>query len=175
MAIKLIEELRATFEYHPDGYLIRKKNGKPCGRRANTRQGYAQVKVNGRNLRAHRVIYAIVHGEIPEGEIDHINGNRMDNRIENLREVSSSENAHNSKKPKTNTSGFPGVYWNTRDQKWVARIRVNYRQIFLGYFDDLNEAVEARKKAKIKYHPTSPEAQRFANEGVDLIKKGDTE
>lgn len=159
----LIEELRNTFEYHPDGYLIRKSTGKPCGRRANQSDGYACVRVGGRALLAHRIIFAIVYGRMP-GEIDHINGNRIDNRIENLRDVSSSENSHNYKRPNTNTSGFTGVCWSTHHQKWKVEIRLNNRRIHIGYFEDFEEAVQARKLAKIKYHPTSPEAFKFAVE-----------
>lgn len=164
MTKELVEELRATFDYHPDGYLIRKKNGKPCGKRANTYNGYARVNVGGRMLRAHRVIYAIMTGKMPDGDIDHIDQNPMNNRIENLRDVPRSENMHNSKKRKNNTSGFAGVCWHARHQKWHAYIDVDYQRIHLGLFDAFNEAVEARKMAKIKYHPTSPEAQKYSSE-----------
>lgn len=164
MTTELIEELRATFDYHEDGYLIRKKNGKPCGRRATHLDGYTQVGVNGRMLYAHRIIYAIVHGEIPEGDIDHIDQNPMNNRIENLRDISKSENMHNSKKRKDNSSGFTGVYWNTQRQKWYAQICVDGKNSHLGYFEEFEDAVEARKMAKIEYHPSSPEAFEFALE-----------
>lgn len=163
MSKEFIEELRATFDYHEDGYLIRKSTGEPCGQRANTPRGYAAVNVGGGMLRAHRIIYAIVHGEMP-GEIDHIDGNPMNNRIENLRDVSHSVNMHNSKKSKDNTSGFPGVYWHSQHQKWYACIRADGRLIHIGYFDDFDEAVQARKLAKIRYHPSSPEAFEFALE-----------
>lgn len=159
----MIEELRATFDYHPDGYLIRKKNGKPCGQHVNCHNGYIKVFVNEKTLQAHRVIYAIVHGEMP-GEIDHINKDRADNRIENLRNVSHSVNIHNSRVPKTNTSGFPGVDWDARNRKWHARIMLNNQRVSLGRFEDFDEAVYARKMAKIRYHPSSPEAFKFALE-----------
>lgn len=148
----MIEELRATFDYHEDGYLIRKRTGEPCGLRANHPTGYALVNVGGRLLFAHRIIYAINHGEMP-GEVGHINDNREDNRIENLRDVSTSENQHNSKVRKTNTPGLSGVFWYAPTQKWVARIRVDHQLIHLGYFTDYEEAVQARKLAKIKHHP----------------------
>lgn len=164
MSKELVKELRATFEYHEDGYLIRKKNGKPCGMRANTCQGYAQVKVNGRMLYAHRIIYALMHSEMPEGEIDHIDGDPLNNRIENLRDVSGSENQHNSKKRKDNSSGFTGVSWANHAQKWRTEIWVDNRKIHLGYFEDFEEAVQARKLAKIRYHPSSPDAQKYVSE-----------
>ncbi|MCZ2128594.1 MAG: HNH endonuclease [Anaerolineales bacterium] len=168
MSKELIQELRDTFEYHADGYLIRKKNGKPCGQRANDPNGYARVSVgrhiNKRQLYVHRIIYAIVHGEMPEGQIDHIDQNRINNRIENLREVSSSENLHNSKKRKDNSSGFPGVYWDAHARKWKSQIMVNNRNIHLGLYKEFADAVLAKKKAKIKYHPSSPEAIKYASE-----------
>lgn len=164
MNTELIEELRDTFKYHPDGYLIRKKNGKPCGQHANTRDGYAQVKAGGKKLYAHRIIYAIVHGETPAGEIDHIDGDRMNNRIENLRDVPKLENQHNRKNHKDNSSGFPGVRWHNQAQKWQVQICVNYRVIYLGLFDDIKDAVQARRIAKIKYHPSAPEALQLARE-----------
>jgi len=164
MTKDLIEELISTFEYHPDGFLIRKSTGRPSGQRANTPNGYALVGVGGRMLFAHRIIYAIIHGKIPNGDIDHIDQNPMNNRIENLRDVSHSDNQHNSKKRKDNSSGFPGVCWHARYQKWQAEIKVNSRPIFLGRFDDYDDAIRARKMAKIKYHPTSPEAIKYASE-----------
>jgi len=161
---ELIEELRDTFEYHEDGYLIRKKNGKPCGQRSNLPNGYALVWVGRRTLLAHRIIYAIMRGELPEGDIDHIDRNPMNNRIDNLRDVSHSENLHNYKQRKTNSSGFTGVSWYARYRKWRAHIMVDNKQIHLGYFDDINDAVKARKLAKIRYHSTSPDAAKFNSE-----------
>ena len=165
---ELIEELRNTFDYHPAGYLIRKKNGKPCGQRSNHPTGYAQVSVGGKKLYAHRIIYAIAHGTMPKGQIDHVNGNRVDNRIENLRDVSSSENNHNRKMNKNNSSGFPGVYWSSQHQKWRAYIKVDYQRICLGIFDNFADAVKARKMAKIKYHPSSPEAIKYISEDKNM-------
>jgi len=162
MSEESVQELRDMFEYHTDGYLIRKKNGKPCGMHANNGKGYAQVWCGGKLLYAHRIVYAIVHGKMPEGQIDHLNGDRSDNRIENLRDVSKSVNMHNCKKPKDNSSGFTGVSWHARYQKWLAYITIDNRNIHLGYFTEFEDAVYARKMAKIKYHPTSPEAQKFA-------------
>ena len=163
MTTELIQELKSTFDYHSDGYLIRRSTGKPCGQRANNGNGYVRVRVGKRLLLVHRVIYALAHGVMPM-EVDHISGNRADNRIENLRDVSHLENLHNSKKRNTNTSGFAGVHWDARDQKWRAQICVDGRQIHLGYFNDYDDAVQARKLAKIKHHPTSPEAAEFTSE-----------
>ena len=88
----------------------------------------------------------------PEGmEVDHINRNRLDNRKSNLRVVTHQQNNMNKGVTKSNTSGYPGVYWYKNRNKWQVGIKVNYKQIFLGYFNDLEEAIEIRKQAEIKY------------------------
>lgn len=104
--------------------------------------------------RAHRIAWAIHHGEWPSGQIDHINGIKHDNRITNLRDVTNQENSRNSKKPKNNTSGCVGVCWNKSSSKWLARIANGMNAVHLGSFEDINEAIAARKAAekKIGFH-----------------------
>ncbi len=110
--------------------------------------GYVQFQYQGQTYKAHRVIWLCIHGCWP-GELDHINGNRADNRIENLREVTRQENLRNQKVRINSSTGVMGV---TRDgKKWRARIRVNGKFIHLGYFDAMEGAVAARKAADIKY------------------------
>lgn len=79
------------------------------------------------------------------------NEHKIDNRKSNLEVVTRSQNNMNSVIPKNNTSGTTGVYWNKRDKKWYARITVDYKNINLGYFDNIDEAIIARKTAEIKY------------------------
>lgn len=131
-----------------------KYSGKPACITAHN-GGYLQCGLSGKSYLAHRIAWAIFFGTWPDGEIDHINGNRTDNRIKNLRAVSSSENSKNSSVPRTNTSGVVGVYWNTRDARWLAQIKVSRKQIYLGQFRDFDDAVKARKEAEKKYgfHP----------------------
>ena len=120
------------------------------------RDGYKHGNVlNQRPYLAHRVIWAITYGEWPLNHIDHINGIRDDNRIENLRDVSRSENQKNQKRPAHNTSGAVGVSWANREKKWHAYINIDRRRESLGYFTDLAEAIAARKEAEAKYsfHP----------------------
>ena len=74
---------------------------------------------------------------------DHINGNTLDNRKENLRICTNAENIRKGKMPKSNTSGFMGVSWSTEKRKWVARIQFNYKQIIIGYFKDKEDAAKA--------------------------------
>jgi hypothetical protein len=104
---------------------------------------------------SHRVVWAIVYGEWPEGQIDHINGVRSDNRFTNLRSVSSFENKRNIKRPVHNTSGTIGVAWEKGTKRWRARIVVDGVRINLGNFDTVEDAAAARKEAEAKhgYHP----------------------
>jgi len=116
--------------------------------------GYVRVKYGGKLLYAHRIIYTMFHGPIPEGmEIDHIDGNRSNNRIENLRCVDKATNLRAAAKRlrKTNKSGVTGVYYHKRHKGWVARIRVDGKIIDLGFRKDFFEAVCLRKSAEVRY------------------------
>jgi len=118
-------------------------------------RGYFKCRVNKIAYGAHRVAWALYHGKWPDKQIDHINGNPLDNRIKNMRVVSVSENGKNKKRPSTNTSGIIGVYWNKASSKWVAQIGVNRKTIFLGSYDNITDAANARQTAEKKYnfHP----------------------
>lgn len=109
--------------------------------------GRISVEYKGESHLAHRVIWEMHHGDIPHGMvIDHINHNPQDNRLENLRMVSIAENARNRKTPVNNTSGFQGVSWNKFRGKWCAKISVNGKKKHIGLFDDISDAILARKK-----------------------------
>jgi len=118
-------------------------------------KGYAVGNIADKQLSAHRVAWALEYGEWPNGDIDHINGNRSDNRIENLRVVCKAENNRNMRKPKTNTSGVVGVSFDKKSKKWHSYIHVNNKRKTLGYFADFDGAVNARKCAEqeLNYHP----------------------
>lgn len=89
----------------------------------------------------------------PKGlEVDHKNGDKLDNRRENLRTCTRSENMLNVAKFKNNKSGFKGVSWNKSTSSWVARISVNGKYVVLGYFDDIKSAATAYRKAGEKHH-----------------------
>lgn len=109
--------------------------------------GYLQISVNGKRHLAHRLAWLYVYGEWPN-QIDHINGDRLDNRIPNLRDVNSLENAKNQKKYKNNKSGVIGVGWNKRACKWRARITVDGYTKELGSFSKKEDAKKARSKAE---------------------------
>ena len=117
--------------------------------------GYFSGYLLGRKSRAHRVAYAIYHDKWPEGFIDHINGIRTDNRAQNLRAVSRTENAHNSRLAINNTSGRTGVAYRDDTNRWVASIDADRKRISLGSFSSRDDAVAARIAAELKYgfHP----------------------
>jgi hypothetical protein len=104
---------------------------------------------------AHRVAWTIWHGELPWQQIDHIDGDRGNNRIENLRCVSAAENNRNIKRSSRNTSGVTGVYWNPTVGRWQAYITVGGSYKYLGIFDDIRDATLARKAAErtLGFHP----------------------
>lgn len=106
-------------------------------------RGYKKVCIDGEHYFMHRIIWKMTHGADACGEIDHINRNRKDNRLENLRDVTSKENQLNREKPRG--SEFVGVYYNPSKNKWQARIDVH-----IGWFDKPEDAMGARSKALSK-------------------------
>jgi len=123
---------------------------------------YVRITISGRNYLAHRLVWMYEVGEFPSKEIDHINGNGVDNRLENLREVSCQENRKNKKIYKCNKSGCCGVRFEKTKGKWRAAIGFKGKKLHLGYFSNFLDAVNARKSAEKKYgyhknHATSPD------------------
>ncbi|WP_246705492.1 HNH endonuclease [Rhizobium sp. WYCCWR 11152] len=112
-------------------------------------RGYLSGSIFNRNYKAHRVAWVLATGGWPADQIDHINGNKTDNRIVNLRSVTNSDNCKNKRIIKSNTSGVCGVSWFARSRKWHARIEVNGKTVNLGYFDCLDDAARVRKQAEI--------------------------
>jgi len=151
------ERLHELFEYREDGKLIWKVNigtvkiGDVAGCIDN--QGYYIVRIDRKNRKGHRLIFLYHHGYLTEGlQIDHIDGNPGNNRIENLREVTNSQNCHNSRRYSNNTSDVKGVCWDKKQDKWKAAIKINRKQIHLGYYTILEEAATAVREARVKYH-----------------------
>ena len=114
--------------------------------------GHLVVYIFGRSYKLHRIIWVYLYGHAPKGQIDHINGDRADNRASNLREVSNLDNCRNQKIRKTNKSGVMGVCWHKRRCKWQSNIMNNDGEFeYLGIFTSMFEAICARKSAEIKY------------------------
>ena len=166
-------EARDLFEVR-DGALINKyarrmvRAGSVCGSPGG--DGYLHFRYLGRHYYVHRVIWLVEHGEEAE-QIDHINGNRTDNRIENLRSVSCMENMRNQKARKTNTSGVTGVSWCQHKKRWLARIHAGGRNRFLGYFKTLDEAKAERKSAEALhgYHANHGRASLPTTDAPDTL------
>ena len=131
----------------------RKMAGKEAG--SNDRSvGYRRIGMFGREFWAHRLAWLYVHGRMPyaKHEIDHINGDKLDNRIENLREVSHGQNGQNTGLRVNNRSGIKGVSWAASRGNWLATITVHGKMRNLGRFDTLEDAAAARRAAEIEYH-----------------------
>ena len=147
------ERVRELFDYREDGCLIRRTRqsncvclggpaGGLCGR------GYLRIMVDGVHLRVHRLIWLWHHGYMPESGIDHINRDKLDNRIENLREVSQVCNLRNTGNSKNNTSGVKGVSWTRTGCKWSAELVSEGTRLRLGQYADFAEAVAHRLAAE---------------------------
>jgi hypothetical protein len=146
------EELKNLFDY-VDGELIaktnskRRKTGKALG--TLTPKGYLTASVHGRLHRVHRLVFLYFHGYIPE-QVDHIDNNRTNNRIENLREATSEQNNHN--RMPMSQSQIKGVYWVKESNKWVAAIGIKRKKIHLGTFQTIEEAALVATQARQKLH-----------------------
>lgn len=119
------------------------KTGK--GRRLNgiagtKSHGYILITINGTRYPAHRLAWLYVHGSHPKDCIDHINGNRSDNRISNLRQATNMQNHWNTKLRSTNTSGVKGVNFHKKAQKWCAEVWTDGKKNYLGLYEDIEEA-----------------------------------
>lgn len=144
--------LMEYLDYNPDNGEIRwlKSHipaliGKVAGTTRPYKDGtfYHVINFQRQFILAHRVAWFLHHGEWPDGFIDHINGDKLDNRIANLRVVTKSENCHNVGLRKTNTTGLTGIVFDERKKKWRARISVSGKRHSLGYFDDKESAAQA--------------------------------
>lgn len=159
------EDFNAHFQYK-DGLLIRKTVG--VSKKAHEKigevvgspdaKGYLNVGHRGKYYKVHRIIYLLQHGSCPK-YVDHINGVKTDNRIENLRAADISTNHYNCKLYSSNTSGTKGVYWHKSNQKWAVQISVRGTVCRLGFYTDINEARRVVLEARAKYHG------EFANTG----------
>lgn len=125
------------------------------------KKGYIYIKVDNVKHGAHRLAWLYMHGVLPEKFIDHKNTNPSDNRIQNLRLATRSQNMMNQLKRKNNTSGIKGVGWDNKVNKWRARCCVNGKRQCVGWFSSLEEAKDSLNKFRDKLHG------EFSNHGVE--------
>lgn len=148
------ERLYELFTYSfIEGTLYRKSypETKPVEATARSR-GYASTRVDGVPYQRHRLTWAYFYDDPGATNVDHINRIRDDNRIENLRLATESQNRRNSKMYCTNTTGFKGVYYDARRNKWQAIMCMNNRRIHLGYYSTKEEAAAAYAEAANRLH-----------------------
>jgi hypothetical protein len=160
-------DLRCLFKYRKrDGELVRRISTSPNAPKGsvagtiNKVNGYRYIHLNGSKRTAHRLVWIFHHGPIGKGlQVDHINGVRGDNRIENLRLATQSENTCNSKLTSRNTSGFKGVCWDKKRCMWFVRVSVFGKPRGFGYYENLELAALVASEAREKYH------KEFCNHG----------
>jgi hypothetical protein len=158
------ERLREVLDYDPNTGAFRwryrpereqrwnsrfagKDAGHPC-----KRLGYVLLNIEGRLCRAHRLAWLFMTGSWPTVEIDHADGDGLNNRWKNLRLATRSENNSNTRLPRHNTSGLKGAYFDKRTGRWLAQIRHQKQQIYLGKFDTAEEAHAAYCEAAARHH-----------------------
>lgn len=178
------EIVRELLEYDPETGLLRWKrrdrkyfptwqssqcwNAAFAGKEAFTSldsQGYRVGAIFNKAQKSHRIIWLMIHGHSPE-QVDHINGIRNDNRLENLREVDHQENHRNVGIQKNSRTGVTGVGWLNREKRYRAKIMVNRKEIVLGYFKNFDDAVLARKEAEKEYGFHENHGDRIRNAQV---------
>ena len=146
------EYLKSVLDYDANTGIFRWKrrigpyssqfNGRHAGKMAGIKawNGYILIHVAGRLHRAHRLAWFYIHGRMPEDDIDHIDGDRANNALANIRCANRSENLANSWRESDNTSGFKGVSWRDRKKPWVAHIKHMGRSRYIGSFYLAEEA-----------------------------------
>jgi hypothetical protein len=158
----MIDKLKNAFKYK-NGNLYWKIKSAPrilIGDKAGclNKKGYIQIRLDGECYLAHRIIFAMHHGFMPEF-IDHIDGNPSNNLIENLRECNLSQNQYNSKLRTDNKSGIKGVCWKKKANKWQVRLAINGKIKYFGEYFDIKVAKFVAETMRHKYH------KEFTNHG----------
>jgi len=149
-----LEELKSLLKYDENtGVFTWIKNNKIAGTvdKKSKSRSYIKIGINGSCYKAHRIAWYYFYGKESTLQLDHKDHNGLNNKINNLREVTNQENLRNTNIFNTNTSGVLGVRLNKKSNKWNAQITVNGKNIWLGSFLTKEDALIIRKKAEIKY------------------------
>lgn len=173
LPLPALDEIEQAFNYDQGAGLIRWRSHKNRTDLQGTiagnldSAGHRQIKYRGRTYMASRLIWKLKYKEDPPAQIDHVNGARDDNRIENLRAATACENARNAGLRSDNTSGFKGVAFDKKERLYRAHIAVNGKTKYLGQFLTANQASMARCAAACELHGD------FACSGVRLLPTAD--
>lgn len=151
---------KELFNYDPDtGKLYWKKStsnrvhaGTEAGNVFGTRIKYMQTSVDGVKMLVHRIAWLLMTGKMPKFEIGHEDGDGLNNKWMNLKDVTSSENNQNLSKRSDNSSGFTGVARHSTSTKWVAQAQLKGKYIYGGMFEKIEDAVEARRTLNKKFN-----------------------
>ena len=145
------DKLHQLFNYDAETGILSYKNGEHVGRKSSL--GYLKFRLDGHEVHVHRVAFMMCNGYCPE-IIDHINANKLDNKILNLRQASHNENCQNVREPKKSnkTSGLLGVSWHKGMKKFRATITKDAKPIHLGYFNNPYDAHNCYLNAKRQMH-----------------------
>jgi hypothetical protein len=148
------ETAKSLFDYQ-DGFLVWKKSiGRvKAGKKVETvnNRGYVMFQFQKKHYCAHRIIWLLANGRMPN-MIDHIDGNKQNNLLDNLREVDNTLNHWNEWKRSTNKSGHKGVWWHKQSKRWEAACRVNGKQKTVGRYERIEDAIEAVRKFREQHH-----------------------
>jgi hypothetical protein len=152
----LTQELLHNYFEYKDGKLLRKivfNNRNKLHEEAGWLgvNGYRCVSILSKTYLVHRIIYFMFYNKFPK-YVDHIDGDRLNNDIKNLREATNAQNNWNTGIRKNNTSGIKGVYWDTKYKSWHAQCFVNSKNYFLGRYEDIDDAETAVKAFRTKHH-----------------------
>jgi hypothetical protein len=151
------ERVLELFRYE-DGKLFRRSDNQPVKIYVTKGHRYVRIKFDNREFKLHRIIFLYNKGYLPD-IIDHINGDRYDNRIENLREANTYQNRQNSRIYSTSKSGVKNVYWQANCKKWKVVMSINGKRTDFGMYTDLEEAKQVATSMRDKYF------KDFANHG----------
>ena len=158
LSMLVLPDISNRLDYDPDTGVFRwaiNSTRVKAGDVAGTpdQRGYIRIRIGAKKYAAHRLAWLFMTGDDPGAlTIDHINGDKADNRIDNLRLATNAENQRNKGRYASKTSGFKGVYWNATKGRFFAAIRVNRKLNHLGYFDSEGEARHAYAKAAERLH-----------------------
>jgi hypothetical protein len=156
------DKIHELFEYRDGSLLwkIKPRNGIQLGQKAGTlnHNGYIHIRLNKKTYQSHRLIFLMHHGYLPE-MLDHIDCNRSNNKIENLRPATNMQNQYNQKLHPKNKTGVKGVCFDNAKGKFLAQFRVNRTICKVGHFVTLEEAAKAVQEARSIKH------KEFANHG----------